>query len=274
MKYTDFSQPGGFPLTQNRLEELVSNLTEGILAVASRGGNIAGPMVMSGMDISEDTPGTIVVTDGWFVYDGKLIRFVGDSVTPGVGEVALVEITTTSTTLPLPYNNATTPNVVNEDVATLIADATVTDDTHFPLSDLKPWGREKNWTTVTFPPDTPGTPGNFSGSIKYKKDWLNNTLRLQGEINVFTTTDLGSSYDVTPVLLTTLPSGYRPLDSSVGPIEFIAHSGSGEIVLLADEAATVTCFTGSLLDDGRLYINLVKAAAAYTVRWETMFILD
>lgn len=135
-KRIDFTQPGGFPFTQDTLAYLQDSYSESIIAVIGNMGSVTGPMAVSGMAVTVPSPGTFTVTNGWFVYNGNMVKFTGSTVSPTGGDVALVEIAVTGT--PLTFNDGSTPNVIFNSTATLLAAPTATDATHFPLSALVP----------------------------------------------------------------------------------------------------------------------------------------
>lgn len=204
-KRYDFSFTGGFPLTQEVLGRMQDATSDAIEALIAMGGSVTGPMKISGMDITETAPGTFVVTDGWFIYNNKLVKFTGDTVTPTGGQVLLVELTETATSMT--YFDASTHDAQLETVSIVIAAATVTDATHFPLSALNPFGRSSSWVTETF---TDEGIGEIDGTVSYKKNTLANTLLLKGDL----TPDHASMYaepdTADYITLTTLAAEYRP----------------------------------------------------------------
>lgn len=205
MKGIDFTKLGGYPFTQDTLDYLQTAYTEAVGALCAAGGTATGPMRISGMEVTEPTPGDVAVSDGWFIYNGNLIRFIGDTVTPG-SDVALVEITNGATSLT--FNNGSSHNVLLESTATVIAAASVTDATHFPVSALMPFGREKDWTTdVVINIASIGS----TGSVRYKKDYFANTLQISGSVTLIDPSAGALSYpNVSEAKIYEMPVGYRP----------------------------------------------------------------
>ncbi len=101
MKQIDFSKNGGFPLSQDRLAFMQQSYTEAIQTLAAICGDktIVSGVVVTGANVS----------DGWIVYSGQLIRFVGGSL------ASRVVVTTTGTGLT--FQNGITNTVLNEPTA-------------------------------------------------------------------------------------------------------------------------------------------------------------
>lgn len=224
-KYYDFTQPGGFPFTQDILKRMQESDTEALLGWIAAGGDTTGPMRVSGMEITI-SGSDVTVTDGWFVYNDDLIEFTGTTVTLGGGEVALVEITTASSTLT--FNDGSTPGVQKAKTATLIADPTATTATKFPVLDMKPFGRELDWTVVTSFVSTLG--GTVTGTLKYKKNTLNNTIAIKGSLNVDVSTFVSALPSTAYTKILTLPAGYVPSSD----VAFTAYVPSGSAVKTSD----------------------------------------
>src|SRR4051812_3253277 len=116
MKAIDFTHAGGFPLTQDELDYLQQAYTECLNAFAVMGG--AGPTLINGMDVSVSGP-TTTVADGWFFYNGELIKFNPGSYTAiPLGDVVLVNITPTVGSLT--YNDGSSYGAVFNKTATLL----------------------------------------------------------------------------------------------------------------------------------------------------------
>lgn len=201
MKSFKLDEVGGFPRTQEVTKYTQDAYTEAILAILASAGDLAGPMVVSGMVISNSGN---TVSSGWFVYNSELIKFTGGTVIPGGGQVALVSITNNA--YGLTYADTTIHNVKLESTATIIAAASVTDATHFPVSALKPFAMPFISTGIVLatPPSgsiwTSGTSLFYSVTYKVQA----NEVALSGYLN---SAGLGTGGGV-PVL--TLPAIARP----------------------------------------------------------------
>ena len=156
---------------------------------------------------------------GWFFLNGELIRMT-NSTAAGLDESindAYVAITRTST--PLTYNDGSTPNVVNDVYGTLVARpiGTANSPTLFLFKTTEKYGRESVKTQIivnTLPAD-----GGVGGYIWYRKNFLNNTLQMEGLLGCANAQNFVASPTMTYYTLATLPEGYRPTD----PVFFSSH---------------------------------------------------
>ena len=243
MKTYDFTKPGGMPFDQNILARMQTAYNEGLIAVAQARG-LTDPFVVSGMTQTSG-PGA-AIADGWFVYNGELIKFSGTSLfAPSVGNVLLIQITVTST--PLTYNDGTTPNVVNEKTATLVQAPSVTDATHFPLGSLTYPKNNSSIISVS----APGTNG-LSGTLNYRLNTAANTLQLQGSFRI-TNGSVTSAHTYT--VFGTLPVGCRP--NSVAPFEAIINYNGGYVT---DAVGNVTKLNCQLDTNGNLEVGVIQAS--------------
>lgn len=216
-KSIDFTKTGGVPVTQRLFKFMQDSYLPVLDAIVKMGGDSTGvPIILSGMVVSG---GGNTVSDGWFVYNGDIIPFTGGTVTPGVGEVALVVITEYSDPAVPSFYDSTTPDIFYYKTAALTNAATVTDATHYPVSALKRFGvgmgeanRESAWSSIAV--TTGAGNGTITGTIYYKKDFLSNTVRVRGILSVTTPGDFSASPALTTIGLAAvgaLPSGYRPV---------------------------------------------------------------
>ncbi len=214
MNTIDFTQPGGFPLTQDILSFLQSSYVDGLTGLASVIDDGNTPVIISGMTISHLSGGT-AVSDGWLYYRGQLIKFNASSLGVLSGSIVpLVLVTNTSSTLT--FNNGTTPNVLFTQNAHLISGTPLTDTTHFVLSDAVPFiiqmgrlGREPSFSSTTS--TTSAASGGVFWLMEYKKNFINNTVHLRFAGSIAHPENFASAALYAPVNLGTLPSGYRPV---------------------------------------------------------------
>lgn len=219
MKAIDFTQPGGFPLTQNQLGYLQQAYTETITALAAIGGGSSSPFIVSGIEIANPVDGTYIISDGWFFYNGEVVKCLSGSVVGASGgSDAYIIIANDSS--PLVFNDGSTPNVVFDKTATLsvLPSGTPTDDTHFPLSALQPFGkglgatnREASWNTLAV--GTSAAEGGVVGTMYYKKDFISNTLHLRGMLTANNAQNFAASPGSLLYLMCLLPVEYRPLSN-------------------------------------------------------------
>lgn len=122
MNHIDFSNLGGLPFTQQRLEFMQASYMAAFSAMAQLAGNktiIAGVVSAGGS-----------VSDGWISYNGELIAFVGGSLD--------TDVVITDTGVPFTFGDATIHNVQFTKVATCGPVGT------FPFADLVPLLSLKN----------------------------------------------------------------------------------------------------------------------------------
>lgn len=259
MKSIDFSILGGFPFCQDDIEFLQQGYTEVLLALAAAGGDLAGPLRISGLKVTEASPGVFDVSAGFFAYGGELLRMGAISgVAVGGGDVLLMEIVEVDTSLL--YFDGTTNIVVKEKVGIIVAAPSVTDPTHFPVADLIPWGRERDWTDVA------GTfTGTILGTAEIKRIDLINEVRMRA-LFAPGSCPVGGAY----ATAFTLPDGYRPL-TTVYFVAPVAPSGVDTSGL--DNIRRVNC---KILTTGEVQVEWTETASGlpYQVQIDTRFPLD
>ena len=274
MKAIDFTHAGGFPLTQDELDYLQQAYTETINALALMGGN--GPTLISGMDITV-SGGTTTVADGWFYYNGEMIKFLTGSysVVPP-GDVILVNIT--SSTGSLIYNDGSSFGAILNKTATVLAGPSATTATQFPLSALKPFqqvfgqnGREATWSSLAV--STPVLSGGVTGTIYYKKDVLANSLHFRGHL----TSNFAQNFAPSPSALfydmCALPPEYIPANTAYFIGQYFVAG------LIKDDLGVgwikqVNC---ALNNSGHLSINWIRpdiAIGGYAIDFNCMLPLD
>ncbi len=260
MKTIDFTKPGGFPLTQDQLNYLQSAYTEAINAVAAMGGSGTVPVIVSGMIVANPSPGDYSITDGWFYFNGEMIRCVASSVSGASGgSEAYVSIVETSS--PLVFFDGSTPNVINEKAASLLVlpSGTIADATRFPLADLTRFGkqfgianRDAVWKTLSVSTSVPD--GGVSGTVYYKKDYTANTLHLRGVLTAANAQNFAASPGSLYYLMGSLPAEYTPVNTGY----FVAqYFGAG---LINDDVGVgwikqVKCVIN---EAGQLSVNWLK----------------
>lgn len=100
-KNINFTQPGGFPLTQDILAFMQSSYRDALTGIAKHFGEFA---IVSGVEITGPN-----VSDGFIVYDGELVRFVGGTLSADV----VVETIQTQLT----FEDGADRSVMNETIA-------------------------------------------------------------------------------------------------------------------------------------------------------------
>ena len=276
MKQIDFTHAGGFPLTQDELDYLQHAYTECINAFALMGGDGTTPVIISGMATSIPTVGTIMVTDGWFFYNGEMIRFSGSSVIPTGSDLPVVVITPATTSLT--YNDGSIYPAVLNKTATLMSMPSATDATHFPLASLVPFqlafgvsGRESNWNSIFV--NTLASDGGVTGHIYYKKNLLTNTLQIRASLNANNAQNFSASPLAQFSILGTLPSGYFPAVAAY----FTTYYFAGNLFKDDLGVSWVKHLTSVVNPSGDVSINFLRpdvSISAYTVMFNTIIPLD
>ena len=276
MRAIDFTHTGGFPLTQEGLDHLQQAYTECISAFGELGNNGTTPAIVTGMESSIPTPGSLTVTDGWFFYNGEMVKFTGSTVTPTGTDVPLVLIAQAFTTLT--YNDGSTHPAVSNKTAALTTGPSATSVSQFPYSAAKPYqlffglgGREANWSSLsvlTTPPN-----GNVMGTIYYKKNWLTNTLHIQAALTVNSAQTLAASPSALNVLVGTLPAAYFPNVNAYFTAYYYAAN------LFKDDLGVswVKHLTAAVNTAGQVFVNFIRpdiAITAYSVVFNTILPLD
>lgn len=274
MKSIDFTHPGGFPLTQDELDYLQQAYTECLNALAVMGGS--GPIIISGMDVTVSGP-TTSVADGWFFYNGELIRFLAGSfgaIPPG--DVVLVNITPAAGSLT--YNDGSVFGAVLEKTATIAIGPSVVTSTQFPFSLLQPFqlvfgekGRESTWNSLVV--STPPANGGVTGTIYYKKNILTNTLHIRSFLTANNAQNFAASPSALYSLMGTLPSGYFPNNNAFFVAQYFVAS------LIKDDlsVAWIKQVNCALNTAGQIYINWLRpdiAIGGYGLEFNTIIPLD
>lgn len=280
MKTIDFTKPGGFPLTQDQLDYLQQAYIETVSALSLLG-NSGGPapVLISGMALSYPSAGAIAVADGWFLYNGEMVRFTASSVSGlGMGTEAYVVIAATAGTLT--YNDGSTPAVILDKTATVQAlpTGTPTDAFHFLLSALTPFGkgfginnREQNWNSIAV--STAPAVGGVTGTVYFKKDFTANTLHIRGFLFANNAQNFAASPGATFVLMATLPAIYIPYNNTY----FTGHYYVSSMVTDDLGIAWIKQITCGLSNTGLLYVNWVRpeiSVSSYGINFNVILPLD
>jgi hypothetical protein len=274
MKSIDFTHPGGFPLTQDQLDYLQQGYTECINALTSMGG--VGPTVITGMT-SSSFGGITTVAEGWFFYNGELIKFNTSSYGAlPYGDVVLVNITPTATSLT--YNDGSSFGAILNKTASVITGPPTTTTTIFPFSDLQLFqlvfgqnGRETGWSSLAV--STPVPDGGVTGTIYYKKNILSNTLHIRGFLSANNAQNFAASPAALFYDMGSLPAAYAPGNNAY----FTGHyfvSGMIKDDLGVGWIKQVTCVLNA---GGQFLVNWIRpdiGISGYVIDFNTTIPLD
>lgn len=279
MKKIDFSQPGGFPLTQDQLNYLQQSYTECAHALARMGGDISGPFIISGMSISNPSLGEYTVTDGWLYYNGEIVHFLANTITGAAGSLApFVVISPVASSLL--FNDGSTPPVIGDSTATIVAMpvGTSTDATHFPLLQLQRFGvgfglanREASWQSL--PVSTIAADGGVTGTVYYKKNFLTNTLHLRGTLTSSNAQNFAASPGSAFYIMGTLPAAYAPSNT------FYFSSNTFGAASFKDDigVAWIKRVNSGVNTSGQIFLNWIRpevSVSGYVINFNILAPLD
>ncbi len=276
MKTINFTQTGGFPLTQDGLDYMQQAYSEGLLALSQMGSDGSSPVIISGMAITTPAAGTVAVADGWIWYNNEMIQFTGSTVTPSGTDVPLVAITAGA--VPLTYNDGAVHNAMFTKTASLTSGTAVTDAYHFPLSAAQPFqlvfgrnAREAAWNSIVV--NTASSAGSVAGTLYYKKNILTNTLHIRATLTANTAQNFVGAPAAIFTLIATLPTGYLPASSALFTTYYYAPN------LFKDDLGVswVKQLTSAINTSGQMYINFLRpesSVLAYSVVFNTIIPLD
>ncbi len=214
-KEIDFSNTGGFPLTQDTLEYMQEGYREVLLALATYGIDATTistniPVVLTGMSIVGN-----IYKAGWLYYNGAVICFPNDiNITglPALGGGGVYGWVVTETDTPLTFNDASTPNVMKLQQATIAAGTTLgstfiplSTTLHYPQEYFLLRGKEATETHLSV------SAGGISGDVYYRKNIMNNTLHIRGNLAITTSVSATPTY----YNLGTLAAAYRPASQAI-----------------------------------------------------------
>ncbi len=275
MRSINFTHPGGFPLTQNELDHMQQAYTECINTLATLGGASSSPTIISGMAMT--TAGSAVtISDGWFFYNGTMVKFTGSTVTPTGTNVPLIIIANNTTALT--YNDGSTFPAVSNVTATLGVGPSVTTSSQFPYSAAVPYhtqfginGREANWNTLGV--GTLASLGGVTGTIYYKKNRITNTLTIQAQLTANNAQNFSASPSASNSLLGSLPAEYAPNTNVYFTTYYYAAA------MFKDDLGVswVKHLSSVINSAGQILINFIRpevVVPAYTVVFNAIIPLD
>jgi hypothetical protein len=277
MKTIDFSQPGGFPLTQDQLDYLQTAYKEALAGIAGIAG--AGPLMISGGVITKTLVGgttyNYAITAGWLFWNGELIKVAAGGLL-GIDEsVDALYFQLNRTSNPLTYNDGSTPDVIDDVQASFVSQAigTADDATHFLVTELQPIGREAFPGTAIVVGTAPGY-GTITGWIIYTKNLLNNTLQIKVSLATASPSDFNATPAVTTPILATLPVGYRPLHQRAPFILTVGITGDR---IKDDKGGYFKHLTGCIDTSGRFEVDWIlpdAGVSTYGVEGNLIIPLD
>lgn len=223
MKRHDFTQSGGFPFDQTQLEHMRDGLADAVYALARTAGT--NKFKLYGCEVTRTlVSGTTYdysVAAGAMFCDGEIVEVPAMSLSGVDASVYDVYFEKVANNTTLTYYSGTThaSQIDNYMKIEKYAISTAETSTKFLYTNLALFGkglgennRESAWTSISV--STGAGNGTITGTIYYKKDFLNNTVRVRGILSSATPSDFAASPELTIVGLAgvgALPSGYRPV---------------------------------------------------------------
>lgn len=267
MKKIQLSSTGGYPLTQDTLEYMQASTEE--MDIAMLGSVVSGntPVILKGM-VRTDVGADVTITDGYYYYAGRIIRFDGSTATmtgANIPRIAESQIVSGD----LGYYDGVVRDSYTESVAIVTEGGDEVPDgmaAFFSYKYMKTYAQVLGevargpWTTVTV--TAAGGTVDIDGTVKYKLDKLNNSVMI--DISLVTT--VASAVPASPgylsVTVATVPVGMRP---SVAR-DFLVPVRSGLSRIYDDAGGELVCLKGQLQTDGDIVLLFIKSATdIYTV---------
>lgn len=183
MKRFDFSQTGGFPLTQDRLKWMQDGYIEAIHALGSLQGPV-GSCAINGVELTSGSWGASgTVSDGWiYSADWGLLPFIGGEFTPAKSNVAFAVDEFPSPPNPLVYESGAPNNVQIRRVAKI---GNGVSNNLRNLSQTR-WGEKFGLNNRTGWVGCQLASGS-NGSVQMMHDRLTGLVRIRGNISRTTT---------------------------------------------------------------------------------------
>lgn len=271
MNHVDFSNPGGFPLSENTMEFMQQSYIDAIIALCQPGVAVPAntPVIISGMGIVGSQ-----YNDGFFFYNGELIKFTGVAdigLLPACAGGLVLGYYIAETVTQLEFQDGTINDARFAKTASLSCGANAVSATFIPLTTpFKTYAEYLEPTGKTAEVHVSGINVNgVTGDVYYRKNKLTNTLHIRGTLTL-----TAASVSATPTYsnMATLPSGFRPAAQDA---TFVAvqryHSA---VVMDSTSTFDIRHLNCELKTNGDLNIGAIKGATDYTVTFNVIIPLD
>lgn len=263
MNNIDFTQNGGFPLTQDVLAFMQAAYSGPLNALGGiLGGGTNIPHVISGCTYTV-TGSLYIVQAGYIWYNGELFYFPGGSIVVSMDN-AVFQIQETDT--PLTYYDTSTHNSMQvRQLGLTLGNGSGT--TWFQVSLLHYYGKEPAETFL------PVSSIGVSGSMYYRKNFSTNTLQIRGSLTVNVTAVAATGTLTGPIYVTvqSLPSGYIPNNNVPFKMYYYYHDAP----ILEDTGKDYIKDINAQVDtSGNITAGLIKSAANYVLYFNTIIPLD
>jgi hypothetical protein len=279
MKRFDFTNIGGFPLTQDRMKWVQDGYMEALEALAMVAVDEVSPrpLRLKGMDSFVPSTGRIGLSGGAFFYNGEICLFEASAVdVPLYPDTLLVTISDNATGLL--FKDGVSRDVQINRRGTLTVGLPVTDANTFTVSDMVGYEQAlavkmKESTTRSITVNTPGSLGGVTGTIQYKKMYAGDLVAVSGTLTANNALNFNASPGALFYVMGTLASGYRPVATQY----FVAQYFAGNMFLNDSGVQYIKQLTGTVSTDGSIRINWIKPDAAisgYSICFNFVMQLD
>lgn len=266
MKTLDLTQPGGFPLTQDRLDYLQTAYRECLGAIGSAISDGDYVPALTGMVSSDAGGGITTISEGYFFYNNEVVYFPEQSYTAAEeGNILYIVITGSATSLT--FNDGVSRDVILDKVGIVseLPLSTPTDETHFRLYFLRSFalalGLNNRTAEGAISVSTPSADGGVIGNIFYRKDKIANTLSIRSVLIPNNPENIVASPNNDYVFAATLPVGYRPTFA-----QYITGHYSGTVRRKDDvDVDYLNQISVQINPSGAIHVRWIKPAAAATV---------
>ena len=271
MNKIDYSFPGGFPNTQEKMDFLQSALAEPLVA-AFADVPVNTPVVISGLTTSGSS-----IAAGFVFYNGEIYKVAGGGAVYSFPSVACVSLSESATSLT--YIDGSAHPALRVRAGSIVG-GVPGGGPGIALIDynaLVPWQKylgergKEAWKSVLI--SATGLSGNPSGVLYYKKNILSNTLHVRGTFTIQDAQAVASPPNFSQLFV--LPVGYRPLSDAARWAMFVRYHGN--YFKNASGDARIIQINAELQTGGSVSVGFLRpeaGVASYQVSFNTILPLD
>ncbi len=260
MKTINLTNAGGLLFNQDHLAFMQSAWKEFLRAFTSMGGEgYGGPVILSGMALDGSS-----LTPGYFAVDGEVYFTNGGTIVIAPGPGNTLGITLNTVTITENYANGASQEVMysTTGVFGIVPNSPPADS--YTMASFKLFGESfgarhrEDWVAITV--STGSGFGSVTGSVRYRKNILTNTLELSGVLTALTPADFPTLPSNTPIVIATLPTGYVPLFNR----PFITHISDNTKPLDRTSSQYLLQLSAMVTISGDIGINFVRPVTTAT----------
>ncbi|NDD53193.1 hypothetical protein EBZ39_04820 [bacterium] len=273
MKLIDFTQPGGFPLTQDELGIMQQSYKEVLLELMKQvetfpGGSFgsrARPVVLSGMGNSAVGGTTYRIAAGYYYYGGEIVRMpetdydISLATSPNI-----LHIQTIDSNEALTYHNGTSVDAITERIGSLVAytGGLTINDTTFPFGVEREFAEQfgmkarRGNDLFTQSNTTSSGYGSVTTNISYTVDWLTGQVMVYGS---FTTAN-AQNFNASPIF-------YEIIDIT-GINSLAEHHFSvqmSDYTIIGGAGVYIPTLNAKIDTDGKIKVKFIKPLVANVI---------